>query len=388
MTRLNGLKLSHFDIYRAQSKAWSVLSRSFKNRRVASTYIFYGKEGLGQWPLALSFTALLNCEHPKETGDDRHPFYPCGECRNCRHVFTLNFEGLNIVVPITSHKNDAEAIDLTNEFLEIKRAEPLTRQSSAKPVAIPIKRAREVRSNLSRLSGEGITRVVLFYRMEKMLASSADALLKLIEEPPSNTVIILTAERLEALLPTIQSRAQCIKMDRVPVDVLVEYLTDNYELDPRKAQLLARVSEGWPGYALDMAAGVEDEDGSFRSVGFLLFKALLNESGPKVVSLLKEMVNERDRSEAEELLRLWQSLIRDSAYYAATGDSEGLVNVDFAPEFKNLSRFFNETETVAAVTSDIKNTLADFRVNVHIQAALVALVLQLKRRLKAGSAGH
>lgn len=384
MTRLNGSKLNHFDIYKAQSKAWSILSRSYKNGRVASTYIFHGQEGLGQWPLALSFAALLNCEQPAKSDDDRHPFYPCGECRNCRNIFSLNFEGLNIVVPIGAHKNYGEAIDLTNGFLEIKRAEPLKRQSSAKPVSIPIDMAREVKKTLSRLSTEGITRVVLFYRMEKMLPSSADALLKLIEEPPSDTVIILTAERLEALLPTIQSRAQGIRMERVPVEVIIDYLQNNYDLEPKKAQLLARISEGLPGYALDMAAGVDDEDGSSRTVGFLLFKALLIETGPKVVSLLTDMVNDRDRSEAEELIRLWQSLIRDSAYFAVTDDSDGLVNIDFAPELKKLSRFFVNAEVAETMTADIKNTLADFRVNVHIQAALVALVLQLKKRLIPG----
>ncbi|MBN1212610.1 MAG: hypothetical protein JXA92_08530 [candidate division Zixibacteria bacterium] len=378
--------MNHFDIYKAQSKAWSILSRSYKNKRVASTYIFHGREGLGQWPLALSFAALLNCESPKETDDDRHPFYPCGQCRNCRNIFSLNFEGLNIIVPIGPHKKHSEAIDLTNEFLEIKRAEPLARQSSAKPLSIPIDMAREVKKSLSRLSTEGITRVVLFYRMEKMLASSADALLKLIEEPPSDTVIILTAERPEALLPTVQSRAQLIRMERVPVEVMVDYLQNNYDLDAKKAQLLARISEGLPGFALDMTAGFEDEESSSRTVGFLLFKSLLIDSGPKVVSLLTEMVNDRDHSEAEELLRLWQSLIRDSAYFAVTDDSDGLVNVDFVPELKKLSRFFNNAKVAETMTADIKNTLADFRVNVHIQAALVALVLQLKKRLKSGPA--
>lgn len=377
--------MNHFDIYKAQSKAWSILSRSFQTGRVASTYLFHGKEGLGQWPLAVSFTALLNCLEPVKTSDENHPFYPCGSCRNCRNVFALNFEGQFFVAPVGPSKKFSDVIDMTNEFLEVKRAEPLRLTSAATTLNVPIDMARDVKKKLSLRGGEGITRVALFYRMELMRTASADALLKLIEEPPPDTVIILTADRPESLLPTIQSRSQCIRMDRVPPELIADYLKDNYGVADKKALLLARISEGLPGRAVEMAEAGEEDDSSSRAIGFLLYKSLFIEKAPGAVALITELVNDRNRSEAEELLRLWQSLIRDCAYYAVSNDKEGLVNIDFTAEIPRLAGYFTDSALAAKLTADIKNTLADFKVNVHIQAALAALAIKLANKINAGA---
>jgi len=240
-----------------------------------------------------------------------------------------------------------------------------------------------VKKNLSLIPGEGITQVAIFYRMDKMLVSSADALLKLIEEPPSGAVIILTAERPEALLPTIQSRAQGIKMDRVPTEVIVDYLMKKYSLEKSKALLMARISEGLPGYAVDMLAGEEDDESSRRSVGLLLYKTLLTESPAAMILLMEELIDFKNRSEVDNLLYLWQTLVRDCSYYAITGDNQGLVNIDFVPEIIKMSRYFSTPGVTEGVMEAIKNTLADLPLNVHIQMAMAALVLKIKRTIKS-----
>jgi DNA polymerase-3 subunit delta' len=361
-----------------------VLSRSFNSGRVASTYLFSGHEGLGHWPLAVWFAALLNCEKPVRDDDDQALSGPCGDCNRCRMMFALSDPGFLPIVPIPSHKNSDEAIDLTNEALESKRKEPFKRLTSATQITIPISMAREVKKSLTRRAEAGVTRVVLFYQMEKMLQQSADALLKLIEEPPPNTVIILTAERPESLLPTIQSRSQKIRLDRVPEAVSVEYLGERYGVDADRAKLLLRMSDGNLGRAIEMAESDEvGEESSQRAVGFLLFKSLVVDKNPPTIAHLIDLLKANDRGETEQLLHLWQSLIRDCLYYASTGDSEYLVNVDFAPEIVKLSRRFSQAQIGPSLVAHIKNTLADLRRNVHIQTALVALSLRLKSDLRA-----
>jgi DNA polymerase-3 subunit delta' len=361
-----------------------VLSRSFDSRRVASTYLFAGREGIGHWPLAVSFAALLNCERPIRTDNELNPVRPCGDCSRCRKIFALNDPGLFLIVPIPSHKNFDEAIDLTNEVLEEKRKEPFKILSSATQTTIPISMAREIKKSLSRRAETGVTRVVLFYQMEKMLQQSADALLKLIEEPPPDTVIILTAERPESLLPTIQSRSQKIRLDRVPEDIAVQYLTERLGIDADKARLLVRISDGVLGQAMEMAQGEEeDEESSRRAVGFLLFKSLVVDKNPATIAHLLDLIKSNDKGETDQLLRLWQSLIRDCLYYSSTGDNEHLVNVDFIPEIVRLSRTFDRPDLGPHLVSHIKNTLADLRRNAHIQTALVALSLKLKADLRA-----
>ncbi|MGD8922944.1 MAG: hypothetical protein PVH24_06815, partial [Candidatus Zixiibacteriota bacterium] len=90
-----------------------------------------------------------------------------------------------------------------------------------------------------------------------------------------------------------------------------------------------------------------------------------------------------NRDEVRDLLLLWQSLIRDCHYFAASGEEEGLTNVDFIPEIKQLSSYFSNLALAGALVDHIKNTLADFARNVHIQTALAALTLKLQMSVKA-----
>ncbi|MDH3889730.1 MAG: hypothetical protein OEV49_01495 [candidate division Zixibacteria bacterium] len=369
-----------FDIRQFQPKAWTLLARSFESDRVAGTYLFHGREGLGPWALAVSLAALLNCEQPKKEDTD---LTPCGACRNCRAVFGLNFEGLMVAVPLPPHKTSTDAVELTNEVLETRRREPFALITATATTNIPIATAREIKRSLSRKAPEGITRLVLFDRMERMRLDSADALLKMIEEPPTDTVIVLTAERPEALLPTIQSRAQKVRLERIGSEAIEQYLIGQYQLTASRAQLLSRIADGSLGKAIELIHGEEDEDSSQRAVGFLLFKSLLTQDGPEVVAHLSELISPRDRGQADQLLKLWQSLIRDCSRFAVLGDDNELTNIDFAADLKKLSTYFVDSRLAAEMSDQIKISLADLGLNVHILGSLTALVLKLRALIDA-----
>lgn len=349
---------------------------------MAGAYLLHGSEGRGHIYLALSLAALLNCEKPKELDGEEPLVLPCGECRSCRTIYNLNFEGLLLAVPLPSHKNDNEATDLTSEFLERLREDPFYTPSAAKHTSLPVAAARSMKHRLSMKSQGGVIRVAIFYQMERMKHSSADALLKLIEEPPPDTVIVLTASRPDQLLPTIQSRTQPIRLDRVPTAIIEQHLCGKYSIAEKAASLYARVCDGSIGRAVELARDDSNQTASRRAVGFLMFKSLLLDDGPDLLSRLAEFVNPRDHGEVEHLLRLWQSLIADCAGYAINGGQADLVNVDFASEVERLSISFKRPLLAAEMLDQIKITLADIGRNVHIQGALMALALRLKACLK------
>ncbi|MCM2271782.1 MAG: hypothetical protein NDJ18_04415 [candidate division Zixibacteria bacterium] len=369
------MKLS--DIRFLQPKGWSLLARAVAANRVAGTYLISGKEGLGHWQMAVSFAALLNCRTRQEI--DGIPA-PCGECASCHQIAGINSPALNIVLPIPSHKDLKEAIDLTNESLEYKRKEPFWILSSTSQLTVPIDMAREVKRRLAMKGDQDSTRVVLFYQMEKMLHASADALLKMIEEPPADTVILLTAEKAETLLPTIRSRAQLIRLERIKPQLCAEYLAGHYSLSPEKAMLYAQVTDGNLGRAVELAADEDHDDISQRATGFLLFKSLFLEPAPEAISRMLEFTT--NRGEAESLLLFWGSLVRDCASYAVAGDDEQIINRDYTVDIKKLSQSFADPEVASAMTEQIKNTLADMRRNVHIQPSVAALALRLGAAIK------
>lgn len=371
-----------FDISKFQHQAWAILSRSFQSGRLANTYLLSGLDGSGRWALAMSLVSLINCEAPitdKATGSIRS----CGECRNCRAIRNYNFEGQHFAVPLPPHKKPDEAIDFTNEILQAKQDEPFSVLQSSASVTIPIDTARRIIRSLATRPSAGIYRFVIFHQMERMLPSSADALLKLIEEPPSNTIIILTTEKPERLLPTIQSRSQIIKLHRTPTDVLASYLKETYSISDSKADVFARISQGNPGRAVAMISSDEDPDSLQRNAGFQLFKSLLENPSSDTVARIVNMIGQRNRGEAVELLRLWQSFICDCAGLAVTKDEESLVNIDFKTELSQLAERFVYPDLGARLTAQIKITLADLRRNVHIHGALAALTLRMKTEVAA-----
>jgi DNA polymerase III delta prime subunit len=396
------LTSNRFDIAQGQVRAWTILSRAHAAGRVASTYLFYGPEGVGAWALAIEFAALLNCETPLGSSDQPETRRPCGECRPCRSIFGLNFEGLHILAPIppyklsgsegggvaqvASSKKDRDVFDLTNDAIEQKRREPFGLLDRTRPISIPIELARKIKRHLAISGQTGITRVVLFYQMESMRVASADALLKMIEEPPAGTVIILTAIQPERLLPTILSRAQKVRLERLPESMVVEYLKARYSVSEKTALLLSRVCERSLGRAVATALAAEGEETDPRPVALMMFKTLLAEPAIEVAAQMSELLDFKDRGAAENLIKLWQSFVRDCAYLSGTSDETNLVNVDFQVEIRDLAPRFSDPAVVERIVNTTKNTLADLTLNVHIQPALVAMALKLKADLEAGRA--
>jgi DNA polymerase-3 subunit delta' len=298
----------------------------------------------------------------------------------------LNFEGLKITLPIPPHENRLEkAIELTSNYIDEKRQEPFRILSSSRSVNIPIAFAREIKKSLSLKAGSDITRVVIFYQMEEMKFTAADALLKMIEEPPADTIIILICDNPESLLPTIQSRSQNIKINSNSTDDIQSYLIDNYELTETKASLLSNISEGSIGRALELVDVHDESQRARRSEMFLVFKSLFNETGGETLAHMNDLLNFRDRSETMELLRLWQLLIRDCSRYAVMRNENEIINIDFKTDIIALSQNFPSADISTEMTSNIKNTLADLDRNVHIQGALMALALKLKKNIKTAT---
>jgi DNA polymerase-3 subunit delta' len=274
--------------------------------------------------------------------------------------------------------------DLTNDTIEQKRQEPFSLLDRTRPISIPIELARKIKKHLAISGQAGITRVVLFYQMESMRLASADALLKMIEEPPAGTVIILTAIRPESLLPTILSRAQKIRLDPLPEPMIVEYLKDRYSVSEKTALQLSRVCERSLGRAIASVPSDEGEATDPRPVALMMFKTLLTEPVTEVAAQMSEMLDFKDHGAAVNLIKLWQSFVRDCAYLSGTSDETNLVNVDFQVEIRDLAPRFSDPVVVERIVNTTKNTLADLALNVHIQSALVAMALKLKADLEAG----
>ena len=372
--------MTHLDNLIYSSKAWNILSRAYTHKKNSSTYLFYGKEGSGRWLHAIAFTALLNCESVQ---NEKSIVKPCGSCRNCMNIFNLNFDALKIAVPIPPHENKLDkAIDLTLETIQIKKDEPFALLTSERTTNIPISLAREIKKNLSMRHDKGLIRVVLFYKMELMQKASADALLKMIEEPPVDTVIILIADKPDSLLTTIQSRSQKVMIPKLSAESIKQYLLEKYDCREQDATLVSKISEGSLGSALQLLASMDENEKGQREIYFQIYKSLFAGDGADILENMNSLLSLRDRSETLAMLNLWQIFIRDSANFAVTQDENEICNIDFKNEIREISRYFSSARLAIKMSEAIKITLADLQRNVHIQGALMALGLKLKNHIQ------
>ena len=233
------------------------LSRAVQDQHIAHAQLFQGPVGGAQTAMALAFVSYLFCTQRK--GDDA-----CGTCPSCQKVHKGIHPDLLFVFPsITTKKvKEAESDAFLPEWRKFLLDSPYrtlpdwllylgaegNRQGN-----IPVEETRKLLQKISLKPFEAPFKVVFLWHAESLNASSGNALLKTLEEPPSSTLFILICSDPQKLLTTIISRTQRIQIGTVEEDALAAYLVGQAQIDPEKAQHLAMSSEGNISWALDKA---------------------------------------------------------------------------------------------------------------------------------------
>ncbi len=371
--RSRGFDLTPFDLTRLQPDATALVQRAVARNRLGSTYLVYGEPGTGHWPFSLWLAALVN---DATAGEDGLPA-PNVESPRIRQILNANSELVMPIVPIAKHTSLDEAGELMVAELERRRAEPWALPDSSESVSVSIAMAREVKRRLAMTGDAETTRVAIFDQLELMRLQSADALLKLIEEPPPRTLIVLLTHNVDALLPTIRSRAQRIRLRPIPSVRVTEYL-EARGIDATEARLAARLAGGSIGRALRFAT--ESDKLQERIDAFQVYRAIMSDSAPAAVAAVEAHVDSKDVGAAARYLQYWQTYLHDQLQLSVGGDEE-ITNVDLVDHLRPFASVTYPAESLAEFAGLVKNCLADLRLNVHIHGSLTRLALEAHRVL-------
>ena len=233
------------------------LRQAVREGRVPHAQLFAGISGIGKLQLALAYAQYLNCPHRTEEDS-------CGTCPTCMQYQHLQHPDLHFVFPLPG------AGDACDNYLEPWREILLNSRyfdlddwyqaigAENKQGIIPQSEAQEIIRKLSlKAYGEGY-KVVIIWQPEKMNTVAANKLLKLLEEPPSETVFLLVSDHPEQLLSTILSRVQTIRVPRLDEEVIAAGLQQE-GLESAKAKDIARIANGSYLEARKKAAALETE---------------------------------------------------------------------------------------------------------------------------------
>jgi DNA polymerase-3 subunit delta' len=353
-----------------QAAVKRLLIRTADRGQLPNGFLFCGAEGVGKWAAALALAAYLNCRQ-RADGDS------CGVCPPCIQTAKLQYPNLHIAVPTPPSKSRDEENANYWTILNEKITEPYALITGERQMTIPVDTVYGIRENLSRKVSVIGRRVVIIEQMDRMLTSSADAMLKLIEEPPPETLIIVTTSRPERLLPTIISRCREVRFAYLHDDDIRDYLIRRAATTEKTAALLARIAGGSIGRALYLASEENQQD---REVAKMIFKGIFLTDAADVAAEAVDLMPYRDRFRVNRMVRVWQTLFRDLIVLRGGGGQEALINIDFAGELEKLAGRVTSEENLLTIPSYLGTVIDDIDLNVDTRAAVGAMLIEVIRR--------
>lgn len=349
--------------------------------RISHAQLFLGKNGTHNFALAVAFAQYICCEDPHD-GDS------CGKCHSCRMFEKLQHPDLHLIFPnciARSVKKDPESdlfaqdfrnfvfehnyhIDFNDWVKELK--------SENKVVAINIRDcASIIRKNSTRAHENGY-KIYIVWMAEKLHHTAAPKLLKTLEEPENKTLFLLLAESTDAILPTILSRTQLVKIPPVPEEVIKQHLMDEEHLDEEEAADIAAISENNYAKALSLKnESLELHQFHKYFTAFVKSASTYVQTGnleqmnyPEIQDIIKE-ISKSSKDFQKNLMRYFSRMFRnellvnqkDNSLVKATADEYKTLEA-YAPFFtlKNAQPLYNECNKASYHLERNANTMLVF----------------------------
>lgn len=370
------------------------LARARRAGDLPAALLVHGAPGVGKQRLALWAAGLLLCSTPDaEEGG-------CGRCKDCRLVRELEHPDLHWFFPLPrptgSHTPEklADALeDARAEALAERRSEGLWSTHSTEIRGLYLAMARTLRQKAQKRPAMADRQVFIVAEAEELVpqASSpeaANALLKLLEEPPEGTFFVLTSSRPGRLLPTIRSRTFPLHLSPLDRKTVSRFLVREVGADEDEARKAARLSQGSIGRALDFLPTSGDEDGpldALRKDSFRILQAALEGRG-RGMALASDYPVSKARTFLPRFAYL-EEWLRDLAA-AAAGAPDRVLNQDAREYLEKTARSLEIHPVAVARALD---AVADARRmasgNVNPQLIVAGLVRELRDALRTGREG-
>ncbi len=344
--------------------------------RFGHAHILSGHSGVGKDALAFYIAATLNCKNAD--------IKPCGSCISCRQFLNLEHPALHLIFALPRR-----SASHTDPFSGIKEKEmERINQELAKKVAWPyyhlqvegandirISGIRKLRKDIYLANDPGATRIVIVLRAHKMNVEAANALLKILEEPPQGTVFLLTTEYPDRLPDTIRSRCALHHIPDLSWQFIQKDLIQKKGVNQVQAEISARMAMG------DLAAAhrFAEQDNTFwldriRSTLNMLARTDFV-SVHKQVLLLKDSEDQNEKTR-QQFLSLLILFFRDVALQIKEGETALWVT-----QVQQMNKLFPNCNSYLAIKA-IERTKDALERKVHLQLALTALFFELRKHLQ------
>lgn len=288
------------------------LIKAVQEKRIPHAQLFVSLEGGGNLPLALAYTQYLFCKSPLENDS-------CGVCAACRQIAQLAHPDLKLVFPITANKTDKvftykdqlplfKELFFQNPYLGISDWVQYLGKEDKKPI-INVESVSEIHRDLQYKPYEAPYNVVLIWLPELFFHAAVPKLLKILEEPPAQTLFILVSNTPSDILNTILSRTQLVKLHKIEDWEMLEALTQKHGVDIQRATEIVHIANG----NYNLAQWLINEEDNSESVN-LFREWMLAAYRTDIPALLKfaDQFHSMSRDKQKSFLAYALHLIRES----------------------------------------------------------------------------
>lgn len=370
-----------------QSRVKKILQNIFSGGKISHAYIFFGSEGTGKDALAIEFAKLVNCDNPVNGNE------ACGKCRHCAEIGTLRSPLARFVIALPSGKNESdddkspleklEKEDFENyiEHIDLKSNDNYYKIFLEGANDIRISSIRQIKREIYLTGKSGKKKVFIISKADMMNPNSANSLLKILEEPPGDSVLILTTSKINSLLPTIIGRCQTIKFDPIPKDEIIKYIREKIPgMKMQDAEFYAELSEGSITKCNEIIGNsfLELRD---KVIDYLA--ALLSGQFLKMGNDIDFVTGKKDKGRVRQFLSLLEIWFRDVINESAGNDSL-LVNKDKSERIKKFNANFDSDNY--GIISAIEESIRDIDSNVFPELLLQNLSHKIKSLVRKKAA--
>ncbi|MBP7961620.1 MAG: AAA family ATPase [Caldilineaceae bacterium] len=311
-------------------------------------YLFLGPAQLGKTTLARSFAQALLC-----TGEGERP---CAGCRACRLMGNGGLQGghpdFRLIQPVDS----SGEVDRADGTLRVEQAEAIIHEATLRPL-------------------EARYKIFLIQEMQSANTYFANKLLKTLEEPPPHVILLVTATERSLLLPTIVSRCQVLDLRPVDIRTAEQALIQRWQADAQQARLLARLSNGRMGWAVQR---LQDAD-MWTQRQEMVAQVMQLAAADRVdrLAFAADLAANRDNRRLFDLLALWISWWRD-VMLAQAGSPESCSNIDHLSDIQTLARSLS-AQAVQAYLYTLERIEKYLHHTTNTRLALDVLALRMPR---------
>jgi DNA polymerase-3 subunit delta' len=334
----------------AQEKVKNNLRSLYESGKISHAYLFHGQEGTGKDAAAIEFAKLVNCLSPINSE-------ACDKCDNCKSITSLKSRLLSFICALPSGKSgDSDNNPLENlapadyedyiQQLGQKSADPYYKLRLSNANNIKISSIRELVNKIYISQNTGDKKVFLISEADKMKQEAANALLKVLEEPPKNSMIILTTSRITSLPQTVIGRCHKIFFEPLSAADIREKLLKEYKSEYSSAliDISSKFSDGSYSRALELLELGIDEIRD-RAIDYMI--AILRKDYLNLTTIIKEISSRSDKSKLRYFfffLNLWFRDLLKIKYFGENINKEDLANYDKYDRLQKFNKNFPEID--------------------------------------------